>query len=90
MADDARFSWDDLMKYRKAKPFRPFFMEMRGGMLAEVLEPLWFGGAGDRLVVFDPSKPRRQELKRSDVENIRLMNVEELAERLPLITRRGA
>ena len=89
MDDDVKFSWDDLMKYRTAKPFRPFFVVFHDRHEAEVLQPLWFGGAGDRLHVFHPSGDRR-EFKVSEVEAIRLMTVEELAERLPLLTRRGA
>jgi hypothetical protein len=90
MPDDAKFDWDELMKYRTAKPFRPFFIVFKDRREAEVLQPLWFGGAGDRLYVFHPRVDRRDEYKLSEIDSVRLMTVEELAERLPLLTRRGA
>jgi hypothetical protein len=86
---DELISWDSLMKLRTAKPFMPFFIEFRDGATAEVLQPLWFGGAGDRFTVFHP-RHRRREFRRSDILRTRPMTAEEIAERLPLLTRRGA
>lgn len=81
---DHEFTWPELMAYRTAKPFRPFFFEMKSGEQVEVLDALAFGGANDLLGIAHPEHGLRR-FRRSDVTAARLMTAEEMAERLPLI-----
>ena len=81
------YDWDELMKYRSAKPFRPFFFEMKSGELVEVLGPLWFGGVNNKLGVFQPRRGYKEH-KVSDIVSIRLLNAEEICERIDILYQR--
>ncbi len=84
------YDWDALHRYRSARPFRPFFFEMKSGQVIQVLDAMWFGGVNDRLGVFDPELDDLQKLKVSDVVSVRLMTDAELAARKHLLRRKRA
>lgn len=86
MSEGSTYTWDALMKFRTAKPFRPFFITFKSGLVADVLDALAFGGHEDRLVVIHPRTGVRS-FRMSDVTDVRLMDAEEMAQRLDLIAR---
>lgn len=80
--------WDELMKYRTAKPFRPFFIDLRSGEVLQVLDAMWFGGIDDRLSVYDPAKPELLRHRVSEIVSIRHMTSDETSQRTHLLRKK--
>ena len=86
---EATVGWNELTTLRAAKPFRPFFVEMRDGSTLEALGSLWFGGMADTFGLFDPRRGFRQ-YRRSDIAATRLMSDDEITDREPYLRRKRA